>query len=251
MLTKHGKKQILSVLAIVLLFATRWMYAQLEIEDKYMVHPAQFLAECIFFAFVYSLVVCRVSKAVLLGIVGAGGTALAVWYQISAGGLGFIYPFAYLAALVFLVNRLSSEEKNSVVQKLSAALLWAMPFVFAAAMVLSCVKNRWQISFDDIYYIAVYAAVGVLYRVIPFVAEKHNASENKGKKHSEAQGGAFFAAGIMIFLSCMFLCNERQNLLLHCALAPWIVNLILLYESENSQMRAFGKTLKLKIQSLR
>ncbi|MBR0414495.1 MAG: hypothetical protein IJI67_05465 [Clostridia bacterium] len=253
MAIKNDRKHLLIIIAaLVLLFATRWMYCQLTSKVVGMSDTILFAAQSAFFVLFYAMSVMRASKIALFGCACAGAVLLAVLQGIMGGAFSALAVLAFLPALVFFANQIPAQASRGVVDKITTALLCAFPLVMAVLFVVSIAVNGWNISAKLLYYPVALIAIAGLYRAA-FAAKQPNSRKAFAKNTGDAPAAKIvvIATFFTVILGGLFLVNEGQVLLTHSVLVIWVVNLFVLYERKHSRVSAFSENIKIKIQNLK
>lgn len=247
MALKKQKKQFLIIAALILLFATRWMYWVLEMHGQSASSTGLFIAESLFFTAIYMLAVFRAGKMLMLCCAAAGCILLGVWYRLIGAGIDFLLPLSALPAFLFLINQLPDKNGKETVAKISAVLLWVSAAAMAVLFLVSVITHAWQISTKTMYYPIIGFLIAVVYWVLSQIHQSKpgRKATKKANKSLNSFGILSLPSALAILMSGLYLCNEAQILLLQSVLMLWLVNLLVLYDCGHEQLcyavRRIGK----------
>lgn len=232
---KELKSQFLTIAALVVLFFTRWVYYTVELALD--VNLLFFTVETVFFVLLYVLFIFRVPQLISVIVLFAGCIGMSILYGTQDYAL-LTYrfqPFAYFPAFLFLFeqsNKNGSEE--STVGKVLSKFQLFSPVILLVFLVYSYFTIHPHLKSDCWHFFLVYAFLTVVYYIIsrPVLAEKQKTKKGK-KKIATSVNFTFLTAAFIIPETCLYILFNDWSVLSHTVAVLWIINLIMLYHSQN------------------
>lgn len=243
MTVDHKKKRILTLAALVFLFAVRWMFYRLEIDSQ--IDAVRYAAESGFFLLLYGLGLFPVPAPVSCLCLVCGSAAFCVWYGVAeqSAGCAYLLPLTWLPVfLFFLLQQTALREKKQ--KRLGPVLLTLMqiyPLPYGGVVLYSIIKGGGRVRLETVYCLVLCLLVGGLYFLVGRTPVKH---QGKTKKQREgvsfaSYSSAFFAVAIVIAESGLLFLFSDALTAAHTVPVLWLVDLILLGGQEHAQVNAF------------
>lgn len=249
--------------ALALVFFAFWAFVRLEIHAP---NTTVFIAECVFFLFIYALTLFNMPLIIPTLLLIAGCVAKAVINMQFEGAreLDFLFPVTYLLAFLFYIEqlyRVRCEEKTV----LANVLGWAFRVISVAFLgftVYYVLENGVKVSWTHTYSIFIFVIIGLIYLAVGLMKSGHVSDQkkkNKKKKEKEkarmtypSMRMSFVFVPVCTLGSCLLFIKNPEYCLVHAVPVLWAVNIIMLisqghplvsarYESVRSKMDAWTK----------
>ena len=241
---KTKKNRLLTVFALVFLFAVRWMFYRLELDTQ--IDTLLFVLEGALFLLVFGLCLFRVPGLISASCLFAGCVALGVYYGVKgdAGRLEFLLPLTYFPALLFLIDQYGAAdgEKRSGAANALSFIMQGYPLLYLCVLLYAVIKNRLAFSRENLYSLLLFVLVGVCYVLIMRSREQTKGKgKKKGKKAENGDGmrTSFLAAVIVMAETGVFFLACSQITLSHTVPILWIVDILLLADAGHPPVCAF------------
>ncbi len=243
MLPKESKKNcLLTIAALVFLFATRWMYYRLEIDER--INTLCFVAEGVLFIALYGLSLFRAPTIVSALTLSAGCVGLGILHGALDGPESpdsFLSPLAYLPVFVFFLDQVCVQQGKPVFAKIGECLMYGYPLILLGAIVFALKRNGMDFSLATAHRVLLCVILSVSFGFLARVPVKKESRKKQGQqsrsKKQETDTGerrmrlAFIFAIVVIPEAGVLSLLIRQPTLAHTLPILWIVNLLLLYET--------------------
>ncbi len=237
-----AKNRVMTLAALVFLFATRWVFYEIEIDNR-LDTPA-FIAECVVFMIVFALCLFRVPRTVATVCLAALCVGMAFFYSREGGRFvdSLLLTASYASPLLFLIDQYAQpDEKDGTVFRIVRA---ALMLVLASALVAEIVRRSGTNRKIDDAFDFCYAASALTAAVFAFILLHAILSGSKNEQGSAEKNKAFTYASFVFAvaalpLSAAVLAGNGLLSLAHTVVVLWITDLILLRGAAHPQVSAF------------
>ena len=252
---KSDKSRILTIIALIGLFFTRWVFCRIELvaQDSYVI----FIIESILFILIYGLSIFNIPLVIpaFLSLIGCVLIGLLYFLLDGYESKEFLCSFTYFFVLFYYVEQLYylKNKGDSMFLFVVTLINRFFPFIFAVLAVVFMIDKDISFNINNVYIILIFIIPAVIYYFISRVGAETNKKKKRksikknDNKELQSMRVSFAYSIIPIVFSGVFFALNENKYLSHTIPIVWIVNLILLYSMEHALVRGFVSEIQIKL----